>query len=206
MRDVEFVRLYDDISVSFIPWKFLVEDNDWWPRKWLLYPIGEGDFWLVKRESPYNEYAKEDFEWIGIKICGELVFKTKEWNNQVLQIWKREDVLAIFEEVRRKKFSGVVLKENLSKEEREEIEKMLRWLWIVRLLLEDRERISAYGPITFGRYIERYYSQWSEEFRNFFEKLAKLEGKERIEYLMALMRNLNQRLFETGYFMHVYYP
>ncbi len=205
---VEFVRLYDEPSVPSVPWKFVVEwKNYFWPVRWMLYPLAEGNLWLVKKESPWNELAREKSEIVGIFIDGELVFAEPEWNNQVLQKWKREDVLSLFEDVRRGELSGVVLEENLSKEEKEEAEKMLRWLWVIEQLIEDRERISEYGKITFGRYIERrYYSKWLEEFRDFFEKLAELEGKERIKYLESVKRELNKRLFETGFFMYVYYP
>ncbi len=206
-QSIEFIRLYGNPSVPSVPWKFVVEWEDYfWPIKWMLYPLGEGGLWLVKKESPWNEYAREKSEIVGIFIDGELVFAEPEWNNQVLQIWKREDILSLFEEVRRGKFSGVALEENLSEEEKEEAEKMLRWLWVVKQLIEDRERISEYGKITFGRYIERYYSEWLEEFRDFFEKLAEMEGEERIKYLKNVKRELNQKLFETGFFMYIYYP
>ncbi len=203
---IEFAHLYDHPPIPPVPWKFVVEWEDYfWPVKWMLYPLG-GDFWLMKKESPWNEYAREKSEIIGIFIDGELVFAEPEWNNQVLQIRKKEDILSLFEEVRRGKFSGVALEENLSEEEKEEAEKLLRWSWVVKQLIEDRERISEYGKITFGRYIERYYSRWLEEFRDFFEKLAEMEGKERIKYLKNVKRELNQRLFATGFFMYIYYP
>jgi len=83
---------------------------------------------------------------------------------------------------------------------------ILRRSWVVKQLLEDEERIVKYGRISFGRYVGRYYSKWLEEFRNFFEELANLEGKERIKYLKSVKRDINHRLFETGYFMHIYYP
>jgi hypothetical protein len=204
--NVELVRLYDDVLVPFVPWKFLIEDNDWfWPRKWFLYPITDR-IWVVKRQSPSNEYAKEDYEWIGIKIGGELVFKTKEWNNELVEIWSREAVLSIFTRVIKREYSGVVIEENCSEKEREEMEKMLRWKHVVNLLLEDRERILKYGEITFGKYIERYYGEWLGEFGEFFKELAKLKGEDRVRHLEDIKETLERRLYENGRFMHVYYP
>jgi len=205
--NVEFVRLYENPPVPSVPWKFVVEWEDYfWPVKWSLFPLGEGDLWLVKKESPWNELAKEKVEVVGIVINGELVFAEPEWNNETLQVWDKKSVLSLFEEVRRGKYSGVVIEENCDEEEREKVEKLLRLLYLIRQLLEDEERISGYGEITFRRYAERYYSKELEEFRDFFEELAKLEGKERIKRLKSVKRDLNQRLYETGFFMYVYYP
>jgi hypothetical protein len=208
MRDlrVEFIRLHERTSAPSVPWEFVVEWPDYfWPVKWSLFPLGEGDLWLVKKESPWNELAKEKAEVVGIAINGELVFAEYEWNNETLQVWDRESVLSLFEKVRRGEYSGVVIEENCDEEEREEAERLIRLLYLIRQLLEDEERISEYGEITFRRYAERYYSEELEEFRDFFEELAKLEGKERIKYLKSVKRDLNKRLYETGFFMHIYY-
>jgi len=205
--NVEFIRLYENPSVPSVPWKFVVEWEDYfWPIKWMLCPLGGGDLWLVKKESPWNEYAKEKSEIVGIFINGELVFAEPEWDNETLQLWNRKDVLRLFEKVRRGEYSGVLLAENCSKEEVEEAEKLLRLLYLIRSLLEDEERISEYGEITFSRYIEEYYSEELKEFKDFLEKLAELEGKERIKHLKRVKRDLNKRLFESGFFMHIYYP
>jgi hypothetical protein len=205
---IELVRLYGNPSVPSVPWKFVVEWEDYfWPIRWMLYPLGEeGSLWLVKKESPWNEYAREKSEIVGIFIDGELVFAEPEWNNEVLQVWERERVASLFDGVKRGEYSGVVLEENCSEEEREKVEKMLRWLKVIRLLLEDKERITGYGEITFGRYVERYYSEWLGEFREFFEGIGKLKGEERIRYLKHIKESLKKELDKTGFFMYVYYP
>ena len=203
--NVEFVRLYEHPPIP-VPWKFVVEWEDYfWPLRWFLFPLG-GDLWLVKKESPWNDLAKEVMEIVGIVINGELVFAEPEWNNEILQIWNKKRVLTLFEGVRKGKYSGVVIEENCDEEERKKVEKLLRLLYLIRHLLEDEERISGYGEITFRSYAEWYYSKELEEFRDFFEELAKLEGKERIKRLKSVKRDLNQRLYETGFFMYVYYP
>ena len=205
--NVEFVRLYENPSVPSVPWKFVVEWEDYfWPVKWSLFPLGEGDLWLVKRESPWNDLAREKVEVIGIIINGELVFAEPEWNNETLQVWNREQVFSLFDGVRRREYSGVVIEENCSKEEREEAEKLLRWLWVVKLLLKDKERISKYGELTFSRYVEWDYSKWLEEFGEFFQELAMLKGEDRVKRLENIKEVLEKTLFETGFFMHVYYP
>jgi hypothetical protein len=205
--NVEFVRLYENPSVPSVPWKFVVEWEDYfWPVKWSLFPLGEGDLWLVKRESPWNDLAREKVEVIGIIINGELVFAEPEWNNETLQVWNREQVFSLFDGVRRREYSGVVIEENCSKEEREEAEKLLRWLWVVKLLLKDKESISKYGELTFGRYVERYYSKWLEEFGEFFQELAMLKGEDRVKRLENIKEVLEKALDETGWFMYVYYP
>ncbi len=205
---IEFVHLYDHPPIPPVPWKFVVEDTDWfWPVGWFLYPIGDGELWLVKKESPRNIHAKERCDaLIGIKVNGELVFAEPEWNNEVLQVWERERVASLFDGVKRGEYSGVVIKENCSEEEREKVEKMLRWLTVIRLLLEDKERITEYGEVTFGRYVERYYSRWLKEFREFFEGIGKLKGEERVRLLEKVKTDLENRLDETGFFMYIYYP
>jgi hypothetical protein len=204
--NVEFVRLYEHPPVP-VPWKFVVEWEDYfWPLRWLLFPFEEGDFWLVKKESPWNELAKEVMETVGIVVKGELKFVEPVWNNEFLEIWDKKSVQSLFEKVRRGEYSGVVIEENCDEEERKKVEKLLRLLYLIRQLLEDEERISEYGEITFRSYAEWYYSKELEEFKDFFEELAKLEGKERIKRLKSVKRDLNQWLYETGFFMYVYYP
>ncbi len=204
---VEFIRLYGDPSVPSVPWKFVVEWEDYfWPVKWMLYPLGGGDFWLVKKESPWNEYARGKSEIVGIFIDGELVFAEPEWENETLQVWTTEEVSSLFDGVKRGEYSGVVLEENCSEEEREEAEKLLRWLRVVEMLLEDKERILGYGELTFCKYIDRYYSQWVGEFEEFFKELAQLKGEERVRLLEKVKTDLENRLDETGFFMYIYYP
>jgi hypothetical protein len=205
--NVELVPLYERASAPSVPWKFVVEWKDYfWPLKWSLFPFPLGDLWLVKKESPWNDLAKEQARLVGIFINGELVFAEPEWNNEILQLWDRKSVLSLFEEVRRGKYSGVVIAENCDKEEREEAEKILRLLRVIRMLLEDRERISGYGENTFSKYIERYYGKWIGEFGGFFERLAKLKGEERVGHLEDIKETLERKLWESGWFMHVYYP
>jgi hypothetical protein len=204
---IEVVRLYDYDApqVPELPWKFSVEDNDWfWPVKWLLYPLTD-EAWVVKRVSPNNELAAEAYEWVGIEVDGKLVFKTREWSNEIVQVWDRKSVLAFFEDVRSRKLSGVALEENFTQEEKEESEKTLRLLKVIRMMLEDAERIIRYGEAMFSRYIE-YYSKWEKEFGEFFKELAKMGGEERIRYLGSMKEILERKLYETGYFMYVYYP
>jgi hypothetical protein len=203
--NIEFISLYEHTPIP-VPWKFVVEWEDYfWPVRWFLYPIGEGDFWLVKKESPWNKYVREILEIVGIFIDGELEFVEPKWNNEILQVWSRENVLHLFEKVRRGEYSGVMLVENCDEEERKEAERLIILQRLIRRLLNE-EGISEYGKITFWAHVEWYYSKQLEEFRDFFEKLAELKGEERIKYLKNMKRNLNQRLFETGYFMHIYYP
>jgi hypothetical protein len=202
---VEFIRLYDDPPIPTIPWKFSVEDNDdYWPVGWLLYPIHDGDIWIVKRESPKNVYARESSELVGVRINGKLVLKTVEWNNQILQVWSRKTVLALFEDVVRGKYSGVALDEHWTTEEKEKAEKWHKLMYITKALLEDEDRISRYGELTFLRYAECYYSKFLTEFKDLFEKIAKME--ERITFLKDLKRSLWNEGFRNGYFMYVYYP
>jgi hypothetical protein len=205
---VEIVRLYDDPPIPTIPWKFSVEDNDdYWPVGWLLYsiPTHDGDIWIVKRESPKNVYVKESSELVGVRINGELVLKTVEWNNEIVQIWRKDEVLSLFEAVVRGKYSGVAICENWSLEEREKAEKWHKLMYVIKALLEDEDRISRYGEYTFLRYAECYYSKWLVEFKDLFEKIAKME-EGRITFLKNLKRSLWNEGFRNGYFMYVYYP
>jgi len=203
--NVEFVRLYEHPPIP-VPWKFVVEWEDYfWPLRWFLFPLG-GDLWLVKKESPWNDLAKEVMEIVGIVINGELVFAEPEWNNEILQIWNKKRVLTLFEGVRKGKYSGVVIEENCDEEERKKVKKLLRWLWVVKLLLKDKERISKYGELTFGRYVERYYSKWLGEFGEFFQELAMLKGEDRVKHLENIKEVLEKELYETGFFMYVYCP
>jgi hypothetical protein len=201
---IKFVRLYDSTGLPSVPWKFSVSDNDWfWPVGWLLYPVGDGELWIVKRESPKNDLAKEDMEWIGIEIGGDLVFAEPEWNNQVLQVWSREEVFALFEKAIKGKYSGVAMEENWTTEEQERAEKWHRLMWVIKSLLEDEDALN-YGEHTFLKYIERYYSEWIPEFKDLFEKLAVAEDRTR--FLKSLKRDLQRTGFREGYFMYICYP
>jgi hypothetical protein len=204
---VEFVRLYEEFAAPVVPWKFVVEWDDYfWPIRWSLCPLADGNLWLVKKESPWNDLVKEEAELWAVVVNGEVAFVEPVWNNEILQTWSPEEVYALFDQVRRGEYSGVVIEENCSEEERKEIEKTLRLLKVIRMMLEDRERIQDYGKLTFGRYVERYYSAWLGEFREFFEELAKLKGEERVRRLEEIKEGLEKWLSQTGYFMYVYYP
>jgi len=199
---VEFVRLYDSLGLPSVPWKFSITDNDWfWPVGHLLSPVGNGELWVVKKESPLNEYAREKADLVGIKINGELVFAEPEWNNQVLQVWSRGEVFALFEDALKGKYSGVAIEENWTNEEREKAEKWHRLMCLIRELLEDE---LSYGEYTFYRHVERYYSKWIPEFKDFFEKLARTEDRAR--FLKTLKQDLQKEGFIKGYFMYIYYP
>jgi len=204
--NVEFVRLYDDPPIPTVPWKFSVEDNDdYWPVGWLLYPIHDGDIWIVKKESPRNMYARESSELVGVRINGKLVLKTVEWSNQILQVWRKDEVLSLFKTVARGKYSGVALDEHWTTEEKEKAEKWHKLTHIIKALLQDEDRISRYGEFTFLRYAECYYSKLLTEFKDLFEKIAKME-EGRITFLKNLKRSLWNEGFRNGYFMYVYYP
>ncbi len=204
---VEFIRLHDSSGLPSVPWKYLVEDTDWfWPVGWFLYPIGDGELWLVKRESPRNIYAQENCELIGIKVNGELTFEETEWNNEVMQIWSKDQVLSLFEDVVRGKYSGVAIWENWSPEERGEAEKWHKLMYVIKALLEDEDRISRYGEFTFLRYAERYYSKFLAELGDFFGKLSKMKKEERITFLKELKKSLWNEGFRNGYFMYIFYP
>ena len=204
--NVEFVRLYDDPPIPTVPWKFSVEDNDdYWPVGWLLYPIHDGDIWIVKKESPRNVYARESSELVGVRINGKLVLKTVEWSNQILQVWRKDEVLSLFKTVARGKYSGVALDEHWTTEEKEKAEKWHKLTHIIKALLQDEDRISRYGEFTFLRYAECYYSKLLTEFKDLFEKIAKME-EGRITFLKNLKRSLWNEGFRNGYFMYIYYP
>jgi hypothetical protein len=201
---IEFVRLHGDSNLPAVPWKVLVEWRDWfWPVGWFIYPISR-ELWIVKKESPLNELAKEKVEVTGVKVNGEMVFAEPEWNNQVLEIWSREEVFALFEAaLKEEKYSGVAIKENWTFEERENAEEWHRLMRVIRGLLQD-EDVLRYGKATFLRHVERYYSKWLTEFRGFFETLAEVEDRKGV---LEAFRGLQQRYgFENGYFMYVYYP
>jgi hypothetical protein len=200
---IEFIHLYDS-DLPSVPWKFLIEDRDWfWPVGWVLHPTGDGELWLVKRESPRNIHAKESYDLVGIKVNGELVFVEPEWNNEVLQVWSREEVLSLFEDVVRGEYSGVAIWENWSPEEREKVEKWNKLMQVVKTLLEDGDL--RYGEFTFLKYAERYYSEWLAEFQDLFRKIAKME-EGRITFLKGLKRSLWKEGFRNGYFMYICYP
>jgi hypothetical protein len=200
---VEFVRLYSSTGLPSVPWKFLITDkDDFWPIGWLLYPV-DGTLWLVKKESPKNIYAKESMELVGVKVNGELVFEEPEWNNEVIQIWSKGQIISLFEDVVRRKYSGVALDENWTNEEKEKAESWHKLRWVVKKLRED-ERALKYGGESFIRYVERYYRL--AEFRELFEKLAKMKEEERVRFLDALKESLEQEGFMNGFFMYVWYP
>jgi hypothetical protein len=200
---LELVRLYEG-SVKPVPWKFVVYDSDsYWPVKWFLWPAGEG-LWVVKKRSPDNVWAEERFDLVGIRINGETRFVETEWNNEVLYVRREKEILRIFEDVVRGKYSGVAIEENWEPTAREAAEKWHRMRWVVKLLWDDRERWRNYGELTFSRYIESEFGEWLTEFRGLFEKLAKSEDRER--FLKSLSLALKQEGFQRGFFMYVYYP
>jgi hypothetical protein len=204
---IEVIRLYDYDAphVPELPWKFSIEDKDWyWPVKWLLYPLTD-EVWVVKKISPNNDLAAESYEWVGIMLDGKLVFKTTEWNNEVVDIWSKRSVLALFSLKKEGRYSGVALEENWDWQEREEAKRWHRLLWVIRALLND-DRALRYGSITFRAHVNRYYQKWLNEFGSLFDRLASLDPQERKELLESLKKSLEEVGFLKGYFMYVYYP
>jgi hypothetical protein len=205
---VEIIRLYGkSCDKPTIPWKFAVGDCDsYWPVKWLLYPVKDGELWVVKRRDPDNICVEEQADLVGIRVDGELIFVEPEWNNEVVSVWKREEVYHLFKKVWEGEYCGVALEKNWEPKEQEEAEKWHRLRWVVRMLLKDRDEWNNCDELAFRRYVEDYYSKWLMEFKDLFDTLAKMRGSDRERFLENLWHNLEDKGFKEGFFMYVYWP